>query len=427
MSQPNILRIAHDLPRPVLELATRLEEHGIRAFSHGEGLLDDLREASGTAAANVTVGRKTGIGRTRSLLCVASPEKALRALPRAVVTSEHAIRISQATAVGPVDLIFTGARNPEPALLDFGLGPLCFGFRPADASWCDPANQLEAFSAGRLELAKSDPNPFIVAPRRYWIAARLIAERALEAAPSLLSAARDALPEILPRLPQAAPARREIQRILVAPDPAPGLAFLRESGVTAACVPGATAAHAERIGDLPPLPSVRWAAWLRGGTTARALVRFRVPHALARRIERIQASHPIDRSVDGGRDLGVRKLLQRHDEEEIDALFAWRRLEFAALSRNRPNEAIEGDARLHAIEGQIQEAQAAEARTDQVRSLALDGRAVMATLGAGPGRHVGQALAHLARFVADRPDANERDALESELRKWRAKQPNGFD
>ena len=139
----------------------------------------------------------------------------------------------------------------------------------------------------------------------------------------------------------------------------------------------------------------------------------------------MQGSHPVERAVEVARDLGIRKLLQRHDAQEIDALFAWRRLELAAVAN--PTETREGEARLAAIEVRIQEARAAEARTGQVRALAFDGRAVMTTLGAGPGRHVGQALAHLARFVADHPDANEQTALEVELREWAAKQPDLLD
>lgn len=431
MRQSNLEAVPRALPKPVLELCSHLEERGIRIFSRGEGLLDDLLEVprppnpEAPDAAETAASPRVGSAVTRSLLCAASAEAVLRALPRAVVTGEHTSRITQPTAAGPVDLVFTGAAEPEQTLLAFGLGPLSFGFRPADESWCDPAGQRAAFLGGRLELASQMPNPFAVAPRRYWIAARLIAEHGLEAAPDLLAAARDAFPEIEKRLPQAAPARRELTRILAAPHPGRALAFLRESGVAALLVPGTLQTNEERIGDLPPLPAVRWAAWLRGSATASALIRFRVPHALARQIERLQSSHPLERSVEAARDLGLRKLLQRHDAEEIEALLTWRRLELAAVAN--PAEAQEGEARLAAIEVRLQQARASELRSGQVRSLALDGRAVMAALGAGPGRHVGQALAHLARFVADHPDANERTALEVELREWATRQTNLLD
>jgi tRNA nucleotidyltransferase (CCA-adding enzyme) len=139
----------------------------------------------------------------------------------------------------------------------------------------------------------------------------------------------------------------------------------------------------------------------------------------------MQSSHPLERAVEAARDLGFRKLLQRHDAQEIEALLTWRRLELAAVAN--PAEAQEGEARLAAIEVRLQQARTSELRSGQVRSLALDGRAVMAALGAGPGRHVGQALAHLAQFVADHPDANEQTALEVELSEWAASKTNLLD
>jgi tRNA nucleotidyltransferase (CCA-adding enzyme) len=57
------------------------------------------------------------------------------------------------------------------------------------------------------------------------------------------------------------------------------------------------------------------------------------------------------------------------------------------------------------------------------RDLALDGRAVMAALGAGPGPHVGEALRHLLERVLEDPSRNEPAALEEELRAWWAARP----
>ncbi len=52
------------------------------------------------------------------------------------------------------------------------------------------------------------------------------------------------------------------------------------------------------------------------------------------------------------------------------------------------------------------------------QDLALDGRAVMAILGAGPGPHVGEALRHLLDRVLEDPSRNAPAALEDELRAW---------
>lgn len=373
MRQPKSLHRPRALPRAVLELCVHLEERGLRTFSQGEGLLDDLRVARSAASADDTAScvepaqSLSSRRSTRSLLCVARPDELLGALPRAVVTGEGARRVTQATDVGPVDLVPTGAaadgrRSAEEALLAFGLGPLSFGFRPADESWCDPADQLSAYRAGVLDLATRDPNPFDVAPRRYWIAARLMAEHALAPSEDLLAAARAAFEKNAERLPQAAPARRELARILEVERPAEALGFLRASGVSGFLFPGTSPANEERLALLPRIPTIRWAAWLRGSSTASALVLLRMPHALARRIERVQATHPIERSLEAGRDHGLRRLLQKHDDSEIEALLAWRRLELAsARTEERPQLA----ARLDAIESRIREARSAATRSSR--------------------------------------------------------------
>ena len=428
MRQPKPRRTPRRLSRAVAEVCAHLEERGLQTFSHGEGLLDDLREAEATEAGGFP--RRM----TRSLLCVARPDQLLLALPRAVVTGESAARLTLASADGPIDVVPTegpqapSARDragPEQALLAFGLGPLAFAFRPAREAWCDPADQLEAFRQGRLEPVAAAPNPFEVAPRRYWIAARLLAEYELEASQSLIEAAREAFPRVADRLPQAQPARRELARVLAAERPGAALAFLRESGVSDYLFPGTLAHQEQRIASLPALPAIRWAAWLRGSATASGLARLRMPHPLAKRIERVQASHPIERSVEAGRDHGLRRLLQRHTPEEISGLLAWRRLELDASSN--PTEAAESRDRLARLETRIEQARDSAARTSLVRKLALDGEAVMRLLEAGPGPHVGRALAHLAQRVAEDPEANEPDTLEAELRSWARSHTNLLD
>ena len=401
------------LPEPVLELCRSLEARGIPTWSHGEGLLDDLRPVGSLRpmpAEPMT---------TRSLLCTVEPAELLEALPKAVVTASRASRLTLATPMGPIDLLPIGPGDLEERLLEFGLSPLAIAFRPADERWCDPIGAAAAFEKGVLDITTSTPNPFEVAPRRFWIGARLLSQYALECAPQLLDAARTALPATLERLPQGAPARREISRILASPTAARGLAFLRESGLGTALFPGMNPAGESTVAQLAPLPALRWAAWLHGSPIQSALTRFRMPVALARSIERIARSHPIDRIVESYREVGVRKILGRLGREEIDGLIAWRRLELAAAAQT--DETLIRSKRLDEVEALLGEARDHLERSGQVRALALDGRAVMSALGAGPGPHVGRALAHLATFVEAHPDSNERQALERELHDWARK------
>jgi tRNA nucleotidyltransferase (CCA-adding enzyme) len=403
---------ALEWPKPIGDLAQQLEDQGIATWLQGEGLLAALRPPP---------RREIGRGArhpTRSLVCEADAATVLEALPRAVVTAQRARRITQATESGPVDLIPLGSQAIEARLPDFGLAPFAFAFRPRTAAWCDPIGARASFEAGRLAPARLDPNPFERAPRRFWIAARMLAEYALDPTAELLALARAALPEALDRLPEAAPARRQLERILAAPAPENGLAWLRESGVSTALFPGLDPAGETRIGRLAPIPALRWAVWLHGAGIQRALVRLRMPVERARDIERIHQAHPVDRRIESMREAGVRRILQRLDPQEIEGVFAWRRLE---LETGHPdNEARARLQRLDAIEARIAALRAHRARSGRVRQLALDGGGVMEALGAGPGPHVGRALAHLARFVESHPEANEREALERELRAWAA-------
>lgn len=414
-----IAAVPRALPPSLFELCQHLEERGIPTWSQGEGLLDDLRplDAAGRAS--------NAPPSTRSLLCTASPTELLDALPRAVVTADRAQRLTLATGNGPIDLMPVGRGDLDRVLLDFGLSAFAFAYRPTQANWCDPLDARAAFDDGVLDVTTTAPNPFDVAPRRYWIGARLLSEYTLEPSVRLLDAAVAALPEVLERLPQAAPARREVSRILASANPQRGLAFLRKSGVSPALFPGLDPAGESAIAQFGPLPALRWAAWLHGCAIQRALVRLRVPPPLSRGIERVHRSHPIDRRVESLREVGVRKILSQLSSEEIDGLFLWRRFELAAGPQTE--ETRTRSRRLDDFEARFEEVRSHQARSGRVRALALDGKAVMAALGAGPGPHVGRALAHLASFVESQPESNDRESLEEELSDWAAKNAEAID
>jgi hypothetical protein len=397
--------------RTPTELCRRLEDRGIATWSQGEGLLDDLQAGSldGSSPGDAN-------SRTRSLLCHAAVEDLLRVLPRAVVTASEARRLTIATTTGPIDLFALGAQRLEDVLLDFGLSPLAFAFRPVREEWCDPSDARKKLAQGLLDLARATPNAFEVAPRRYWITARLLSQYQLEPSPELLESARSALPGLLDRLPCAAPARRQITRILFSPDPGRGLAFLRNSGVGAALFPGMKRSGEAKIAKLGPDPALRWAAWLDGTAIQRAMVKLRMPHALARSIERLHRAHPIDRTIESLREGGSRKILQRLRHDEIDGLVRWRRLDLAAAAQTE--ETRLRSTRLEDVESQLAKLRLDQERSRRVRALALDGKTVMHELEAGPGPHVGHALAHLARFVERNPEANDPDRLMAELRVW---------
>jgi len=393
-------------PKPVVELCARLEDVGIAAYLQGEALLDAWLGNTGMRAP------------TRAVVCVADGAHLLAALPHAVITAEGGQRLTQASPVGPIDLIPVGAHGIDAALAAFGLTPLAVGFRPSDASWHAPAGVVEALARRELGLIPDRPNPFREAPRRYWLAAQLIAEYDLEPTHELVEAGREALPDVVTRLPEGAPARRVLERILACRRPSRALAFLRETGASIAVLPGLEPGAETRIDSLAEIASLRWAAFLRGSSTARALARLRMPIELARRISRVQESHPLDRTIEGARDPQIRRTMGRLTPEELDGLIVWRRLELAGERGPRDGDA-HGD-RLTKIEAGVTRLRSQVSTIESVRALALGGAEVMRILASGPGPHVGRALAHLARFIAEAPDRNEPSILADELVAWKA-------
>jgi len=112
----------------------------------------------------------------------------------------------------------------------------------------------------------------------------------------------------------------------------------------------------------------------------------------------------------------VRRLLAQVGRGRVEGLLALRLADAQALPE--PARA-----------GQVREARALARRSAAaLRSrppltssdLALDGQAVMALLGVGPGPEVGEALRHLLDQVLEAPRANTRRSLTSLLRAWRA-------
>ena len=393
-------------PKPVLELCARLEGVGIAAYLQGEVLLD------------AWLGNPSGRVPTRAVVCVADAGQLLRALPFAVVTAESGRRLTQATLSGPVDLIPVGEHGIDAAFGAFGLAPFAVGFRPSDASWHAPGPVLEAISRRELGLLPERANPFRDAPRRYWLAAQLIAEYDLEPTRELVEAGREVFPDVMTRLPEGAPARRVLDRILACPRPSRALSFLRETGASKAVFPGLEAGVETRVDTLAKVASLRWAAFLRGTSTARALARLRMPADLARRISRVQEAHPLDRTVEAARDPQIRRAMARLTPEELDGLIVWRRLELAGERGGRDGDLLL--ERLAKIEAALARLRSQVATVQSVRALALGGGEVMRILGAGPGPHVGRALGHLARVIAEAPERNEPSALTAELLAWQA-------
>jgi len=411
----------HDEIPSVGELAASLISDGIPVWEHGDALLAELRpdSAPSTRAPTATFDDgATEIARaaTRSLLCESSPERLLEVLPRAVVTAAGARRLTFATRGGPIDLLPLGERPIEAALVEFGLSALALARHASHGTFCDPVGALADLRSGQIGLATAQRNPFRADRGRVWLAARMMAEYDLEPTTGLLEAARA---DQLTRIPQGAPAWRALRRILLAPNPERGLRFLFETGQAESLFPGIEALNAEIVGRLAPDLALRLAAWLRGCELRRALRRMRVPERVGQRVDRLLRIHPIDQLREARRDGGLRRLVHRLGEDELSRLIAWREVEIARCADPSAHDAAR--ARLDALLRRLEGIRLSEDRSGRIQALALDGEAVMRLLECPPGRRVGEALAHLARFVEHDATRNQATRLEAELRAWAAR------
>ena len=197
--------------------------------------------------------------------------------------------------------------------------PLCLRFPAAGRILARSLRAACGFSRRRPRFGASRKRgslSFDVAPRRYWIAARLIAEHGLHPTPVLIESARSAFEAAAPRLPQAAPARRELRRVLAAPRPGAALAFHREVGVLDHLVPGTQAVHLARLDQLG---AYRPCAAPPGSAGRRRRVRWSASGSLMPSRDGSNACRPppLDRTVAPERDAALQKLLVRLDEASL--------------------------------------------------------------------------------------------------------------
>ena len=303
--------------------------------------------------------------------------------------------------------------DPKDVLTRFGLapyGPSLSGHGHHRGSIrsraaCGFSRRRPRFGASRT---RGSLNLRRVAPRRRWIAARLIAEHGLHPTPVLIESARSSFEAAAPR---GAPGRSGApgNPVLAAPRGA-ALAVDPRGRRTGPSVPGTQAVHLARLDQLlSPSGKTLGSAWA-ATAGARSLARTH-SLALARRIERLQAkppARPDGRPRSGKRGSGrascdskglpqaltvwappalIAGTLKAMFEHWDGATLAWSPSRSESARSERPSAFGRGPA------------------------LALARAAVMERLGAGPGRHVGQSLGHRARFVAANPSANARKAL----------------
>jgi tRNA nucleotidyltransferase (CCA-adding enzyme) len=218
----------------------------------------------------------------------------------------------------------------------------------------------------------------------------------------------------------------EISKLVVAPHAARGLALARATGLDAvllpplAALPAAGRRHATRlVAEAPAELEPRLAALLHAvppDGVSRLLLELRLARRTAEEAAALVRGHAC--RAPGRADAlpatpeEARRWLSAAGPARAESLLALARAEVRA-ARRAPSE----DPPLVRLEQLV-----LEIRRDRpplaAGDLALDGRAVMALLGAGPGPHVGEALRVLLDRVLAVPADNDPERLAAVLRGW---------
>ena len=349
----------------------------------------------------------------------AAPPAVLALFPRAVPIGLRHGTVMVPGAAGPVDV--TTFRGPDLgadlARRDFTLNAMAFTIDPP--RWLDPEDGRGDLAARRIRAVRSAEGRLAEDPLRALRAVRFAAELDFALDPALAAA----LPGAAPGLAGVARERirGELERLLLAPRAAHGLALLRESGLERALVGSPIAADAAAViaalpDDLPhPDLSLRLAVWLRGRDAAALLARLRFPRQRTAEVAELVRLHPIERGR-SATDLG--RLWLRIGRAGVERLLALRAAELAA----EPRPSAAADAARAAI-AELRTAAAAIERSgvldDGKPRLAVGGEEIMAWLGLPPGPAVGRALRYLTLAVLREPERNEPAALRALLDGWR--------
>ena len=324
----------------------------------------------------------------------------------------------------PGSVTFLAELEADLARRDFTMNALAWD--PLAPDFRDPFGGQEDMRR-RLVRAVGDPRArFAEDGLRPMRAVRFAAQLGYDLEPATREAIREALDVV--RKVSVERICDELDRLVVAPHAPAALGLMRATGLLGVVLPELAAApsslvdHAVAVlAGVPAVPALRLAALLHvlpAAEAERILVALRQPRRISDGVAALLRAHgcrardpapPLPRTA---REL--RRWLSAVGLERAEPLLALADAEAGALPPAAARAARDEVARLASEVDALLRARPPLFPQD----LALDGRAVMALLGAGPGPHVGEALRHLLDRVIDEPDRNDPAVLEAELRAW---------
>ncbi|BDG06328.1 CCA tRNA nucleotidyltransferase [Anaeromyxobacter oryzae] len=417
-------------PAPILDVLRRLGEAGHRSWLVG-GAVRDLLLHRARDAADYDVATP------------ATPEQVIALFRRVVPTGiahgtvtvlvgDEKIEVTTFRGEGvyldgrrPASVTFHTDLEADLARRDFTMNAMAFD--PLARDFRDPFGGREDMRRGRVRAVGVPEERFGEDGLRPMRAVRFAAQLGYDLDPGT----RAAIPAALDVVRKVAVERiaTELEKLVVAPDAARGVALLRSTGLLAVVVPSlaalsaASVRHAEALlRRLPADAVLRFAALFHGlgaDPAQRLLVELRYPRRLSDEVGALLRNHACREgdaagAFPAGGAAELRRWLSRVTPPRVDAQLQLLWAEARALPARRRAAAEREVKKLQAAaRGML-----AESPPLSTQALALDGRAVVALLGVDPGPHVGEALRHLLDRVLEDPAANTAGALEAELRRW---------
>jgi poly(A) polymerase len=356
------------------------------------------------------------------------------------------------------DVVFADDLETDLSRRDFTVNAMALALGDDDPTLVDPFNGLEDLLVHRRLKTPLDPEiSFLDDPLRMLRPARFIAAHGLEPEPGLTAA----VTELKGRLEIVSAERiaDELSKLLVVPDPSPGLWFLVDTGLAGEFLPELPALALEQdpihrhkdvlahtiavVAKTRPELVVRLAALLHdvGKPKTRSFgpegVSFHLHDVVGARMaaERLRAlrfpNHVIEAVTElvalhlrfhtykmGWTDRAVRRYV-RDAGPYLDQLNELVRCDCTTRNQAKANTLSK---RMDDLERRIEELRAQE-ELDSIRP-PLDGNQVMAILGIPPGPAVGEALAMLLEARLDEGPISEEDATRR-LLEWAAERGIG--
>jgi len=416
------------VPRPVLEICTRLRDAGFEAFAVGGAVRDMLLNRG---AADWDIATSATVDQVESLF----PDS------RKFTANYRTITLifeGSGFEITP----FRGSQlsiESDLTLRDFTIDAIAL--EPEKGTLLDPGSGIRDLKKRIIRCVGDPLARFHEDPLRLLRAVRISAQLRFR----IEDATREALSQCAPLLARAAPERirDELPKILMTQEPVKALRLLLKTGLLSIILPEMMEGYRRRqspphrhtilehalltVGHTPSVLHLRIAALLhdvakpglrtrsdrkyhfyghekRGAEIAADILdRLRFGNVMRELVTSLITNHMIVYDS-GWSDGAVRRLIARTGKDRIKDLLALKRADVLAQDgeENRDNT-DELQRRIDSI--------LSKAKTSGLEPLRVSGRDVMEALGIGPGPKVGAAMAFLKEKVLDDPFVNSRDSL----------------